>query len=253
MSKTQDCYIVGGGPSLINFDWSQLEDKFVIAINRAYEVLPNADIVYFTDQVWYEQHGPALLKHKGKLIKGSTHPGLRKIDSCVQEYKLVRERGLETGHHELSHGRNSAYAAINLAGVHLEFKRIYLLGIDMQYNNAQSHWHDGHKRVDPESVYKNMLKNFNHLAEILPDFDFEVFNINTPEFSKLEGFPFSDKLTLSYDPTQPGAIHKSAETEKPTYNGHERSPIRINPQQARIDARKNQLEKVRRFNKRHKN
>ena len=66
----RECFIVGGGPSLIGFDWSNLDGKFSIAINRAYEVLPNAQIIYFTDDDYYHRHKGAMLKHSGKKFRG---------------------------------------------------------------------------------------------------------------------------------------------------------------------------------------
>jgi len=32
----QDCWIIGGGPSLKSFDWSTLEGQLVITVNRAF-------------------------------------------------------------------------------------------------------------------------------------------------------------------------------------------------------------------------
>ena len=48
-----ECFIVGGGPSLSSFDWSLLNNKITIAINNAYQVLPQASICYFTDNDWF--------------------------------------------------------------------------------------------------------------------------------------------------------------------------------------------------------
>jgi len=35
--KGEDCYIIGGGPSLARFNWSLLKGKKTIGINRVYE------------------------------------------------------------------------------------------------------------------------------------------------------------------------------------------------------------------------
>lgn len=190
LDKYKECYIVGGGPSLTNFDWSLLNDKFVIAINRAYEVLPNAQIVYFTDKDYWKIHKDNMIKHSGKLFRGTCvlkdikHPK-------VTEWFLSGEHGLETKSGQLRHGRNSTYAAINLAGIHLGFKKINLLGIDMKWgkpgNKSTSHWHDGHKRVDSESAYKMMINNFIKLKGYLDQHKIKVVNINNN--SNLKCFP----------------------------------------------------------------
>lgn len=194
------CYIVGGGPSLIDFDWSLLgPDKFVIAVNRSYEVLPDAQIVYFTDDDWYEAHRGGLAKHKGCLIKGSLD--LKKFkEPDVIQYHLVGEKGLSEKAQTLRHGRNSTYAAINLASIHLGFNKIYLLGIDMKWqkpadvkkhdkHNSTTHWHNGHKRIDPEAIYKQMMANYQTIVEPLQKHNIEVINVNTLEGTDLRTFP----------------------------------------------------------------
>lgn len=203
------CYIVGGGPSLIDFDWNLLgPDKFVIAINRAYEVLPNAQVVYFTDDDWYAAHEQALLKHKGCLIKGSLPADLnvkkflKKFKSAtdVVQFRLLAEKGWQTQPGCLSHGRNSTYAAINMAGEHFGFKKIYLLGIDMKWqkpedvkkatkHNSTTHWHDGHRRIDPESIYKTMMANYNTMVQPAKQRNIEIINVNSLKMTDLRVFP----------------------------------------------------------------
>jgi hypothetical protein len=191
------CYIVGGGSSLRNFDWADLDGKFVIAINRAYEVLPNAQIVYFTDLDFWQMHRDRMLAHKGKKIKGTI--GKETVNNPdVEEYKLSGPQGLETIPKQLRHGYNSTYAAINLAAVHLKFKKIYLLGIDMKWGNqgnkATSHWHSGHKRIDAESVYLRMIKAYDTIGEPLRKLGTEVINITRD--SDLKVFPKVDFDTV---------------------------------------------------------
>jgi len=197
------CFIVGGGSSLRNFDWTDLDGKFVIAVNRAYEVLPNAQIVYFTDNDFWELHKEFMLKHAGKKIRGSIGDKANLANAFVEEYKLTGPHGLETTPKQLRHGYNSTYAAINLA-VHYKFKKIYLLGVDMKWGNAgnkaTSHWHTGHKRIDAESVYKRMLGSYDTIVKPLRDLGIEVINVTRD--SELKVFPkvdftdvFGDKYT----------------------------------------------------------
>jgi hypothetical protein len=189
------CYIVAGGPSLREFDWTLLDGKFVIAINRSYEVLPNAQIVYFTDEDFWLRHKTALLKHSGKLCRGvlPTHKGEK--HPLVHHYTLTGQSGLETKPQCLRHGSNSTYAALNLASVHLQFKTIYLLGVDMKWqhegNKKISHWHDGHKRIDPESVFVKMMRSFGSIVKPLQSLGITVYNVNRN--SALNVFP---KITI---------------------------------------------------------
>jgi len=109
-------YLIGGGPSLERFNWKLLDEtKFVVGINRAYEVLPNAQVIYFTDDDWYALHKKqGLLEHKGVKIKGSLNPNRMGNDTAIRQMHLTGERGLETTPNKLKHGRNSPYAAITI-------------------------------------------------------------------------------------------------------------------------------------------
>ncbi len=189
------CYIVAGGPSLKGFAWSRLDGKFVIAINRSYEVLPNAQIIYFTDYDFWDHHRDNMLAHSGQLIKGSQTRSKEENNPSVIYYRLSGKPGISTERGLLHHGNNSTYAALNLAAVHLKFKKIYLFGVDMKWgepkNKSTSHWHDGHKRIDPEYSYDKMKRAFKTIVEPLTNIGVEVYNANID--SALECFP---KVTI---------------------------------------------------------
>lgn len=190
------CYIVAGGPSLKGFDWSLLTpDKFVVAINRSYEVLPHAQVLYFTDNDYWSKHKHDMAKHNGQMIRGAINPHKEKMPEDVIVYKLTGLNGLETKEGMLKHGSNSTYAALNLVTVHFGFKKVYLLGVDMKWgktgNKGTSHWHDGHRRIDPETGYKKMMTAYNTIAPPLKDMGVKVYNAN-PD-SALNTFP---KITL---------------------------------------------------------
>ena len=181
-----ECYIVGGGPSLKGFDWNLLSDKYVIAVNRSYEVLPNARIVYFTDLDWYEEHKQGLNSHRGCLINGSNSVS-QHIPNVIQ-YTLTQQYGLVMEDKCLAHGHNSVYAAINLA-VQMKFNKIYLLGVDMKWSGDDTHWHDGHTRTDPEHAYKMMLTAFDTIVDPLKELNVEVINVNDINKTALKAFP----------------------------------------------------------------
>lgn len=191
------CYIVGGGTSLKNFDWKLLDDKFVIAINTAYTKLPNAQILYCTDPPWITAHLKDLEKFKGLIYQGAINCTLpKKLPVVDKQWRLTRPEGLETTKDCLSHGSNSTMAATNMAAVHLGFKKIYLLGIDMQWGNKgnknTSHWHSStnpHQRVDPESVYARMLIGWKSIKQPLLKMGIDVINVNNPYDTALREFP----------------------------------------------------------------
>ena len=75
MWKNRTVYIVGGGPSLKDFDWSLLNDKRVIAINRAYEKLPRAQVVFWMDDLFFKEHWQGLCLHRPRRRTGRRRVG----------------------------------------------------------------------------------------------------------------------------------------------------------------------------------
>jgi hypothetical protein len=192
--KWEEAYVIGGGPSLTGFDWKLLKGKFVVGINRAYEVLPEAQIIYFTDDDWYDLHKrQGLHKHKGRLIKGSLNPSKLKQDKHIEQMHLTGEKGLDLTPGKLKHGRNSTYAVMNML-IQWGFKRIYLMGVDMKHQGvmkkgkgSKTHWHSGHKRIDGPATYKVMSRNFSEVAGEIKKLDVEVINLNND--TDLKAFP----------------------------------------------------------------
>ena len=196
----KECYIVGGGSSLIGFPWRLLKNKFVIAINCAYGVLPDADIVYFTDQSFWKDHEEELSKHTGRLIRGRlyTDPPI----PSAEEYIFKGRTGFSDTWGEWYHMSNSGAVAIQLA-YQLGFKRIYLLGYDMKFGTisdgesrtyGHSHWHGCYKNPPSKVLYKqSFLPLYPELSERLAQRDVEVININTPQQTDLRCFPIRSK------------------------------------------------------------
>ena len=179
-------YIVGGGSSLRGFDWGRLCDRRVVAVNRAYEVLPWAEVVYFTDGRFWEHHRANLLDHTGRLVTGASK---KHVDhSRVENYRLTGLRGLDRTPGCLRHGNNSGHAALNLL-YHFRARWIYLLGFDFCHGvDGSSHWHDGHPHLHRERVFEKMLPHFSDIAVELKVEGICVWNAN-PD-SRLKVFPF---------------------------------------------------------------
>ena len=203
--EVKPVYIVGGGPSLRGFDWSLLDGKDVIAVNKAYQVLPNAQMIYFTDRDFWERHKDRMLAHGGTLMRGVLRPNHEPQHPKVRLWHLTGPQGIETKPGCLRHGSNSVFAVLNMCAVHLKRKKIYLLGVDMKWgekgNKATTHWHEGYQkeggRTDPEIVYSSkMIRSYESIAKPLESMGVEVINVNTPEQTALKVFPIQSFETV---------------------------------------------------------
>ena len=194
--KDRRCFIIGGGPSLVDFDWSRLDGELVIGINRAFEKI-DPTIIYSMDARfwgWLEQ---------GKISSES----LQKFNDS-QAYKVWLDtvnfpfppdiftipcagvndfpRSLKDG---MGGGCNSGYGAINLAYA-LGANPIYLLGYDMlgDGHGKQAWWHKGYPAVQRDNVYARFIKYISSVAPILKDAGVRVVNLNP--YSGLSCFEF---------------------------------------------------------------
>lgn len=186
-------FLVGGGPSLRGFDWNRLVGKRVIAINRAYEVLPDAEIVYWSDWRFYDWHREGIRAHRAKRKITALRPGdrdhaydLRR--DPIEVWRFTGTAGLDSAPMSLRHGNGAGYSAINVA-CHFSMTKGYLLGYDMRAGpGGEANWHDGYKVFTPPRAFvDNMLPFFPTLVEPLRYYGIEVFNLN-PD-SAIECFP----------------------------------------------------------------
>lgn len=185
-------FLVAGGPSLTGFDWERLRGKYVIAVNRAFEVLPFAQVLYWTDWRFFSWYTKPILAHRARR----KITGLRNADrehnygphlGQIEVWRITGPQGIDRAAGCLRHGNNAGFAAINLS-VHLGAHRIYLLGYDMKATNVgPAHWHDGYPIPTPVRAYANMIGYYPSLVEPLRHMGIEVVNLN-PE-SALECFP----------------------------------------------------------------
>lgn len=170
---SSDIYIVGGGASLQSFTWSWLLGRRVVAVNRAYEVVPEAEVIYFSDLRFWTWHQQSLENHGGRKVTSAVHVK----EKNVEHVQITGLTGIDVEPGKIRQGNNSGYGAINLA-VHLGAKRIFLLGFDMNFIGGRCHWHDGYPVINTEKTLKRMVAYFDTTVEPLNRIGVEVVNLN---------------------------------------------------------------------------
>lgn len=185
----QPCFIVAGGPSLVCFDWRKLAGKNAIAINRAHEVMPNAQVLWWSDAAFWRRNQDALLAHPAPW-KATCQIEYREgeVPASIHEYRFTGLQGFDADPGRLRHGNNSAYAAMHLA-VHLGASSLVLLGVDMQHGAAgRTHFHAGHGIPHLQATLTGMmLPHFASLAPALAERGIPV--LNASEQSALRVWP----------------------------------------------------------------
>ena len=225
-------WIVGGGPSLLGFDFSLLDGEVVFAVNRSFESVPNPSCVVTMDSRfidWADNGHLGNAAHEKWLnlkcpkvcvfLKNS--PGT--YDESHPVYVVERD---ENGHP--SQGRpsmvklhdcnSSGLAALQLAWA-MGAKDIRLLGFDMGTEASPDHekdisqrdrrprqaWHHaGYPKVQSSDVYGKMAPMFEPFAEAMAKEDVKVTLYGTSTLECFEKKPIEDAVeALGTKPTRP--------------------------------------------------
>ena len=182
--------IVGGGPSLIDFDWHELEGLPTIAINRALEVMPDATLLWWYDARFWRHHKDKILAHSARW-KATVHLGYSAADllpDTIYQYRMTGVDGFDPNPNCVRSGNNSAFGAMHLA-THLGAWKIILLGVDMRHGpKGQTHFHSGYVTQNLEQTLTNyMVPYFKTLAQPLRDRRVDV--LNASPISAIECWP----------------------------------------------------------------
>lgn len=183
-------FIVAGGPSLRGFDFTRLDGRNVIAINRAFEYLPKAEVLWWSDARFWRHHRDDIVVHSARW-KATGNVGYVPSDflpSWVVQYHFSGHGGFDENPKNLRTGNNSAFASIHLAA-HLGAKIIVLLGVDMRHGpTGETHFHEGHGVMHLEETMTNlMIPYFETLVKPLAALGIQV--INASPNSALEVWP----------------------------------------------------------------
>jgi len=151
--KLRTCFVVGGGPSLSDFNFNLLRDKTTIVVNSSIFFVPNPDFFISMDYTWFLKNNveygvsSPYFKSKAKKyfvvgFKGdrcikTEHGVIDRNFNLEYDLRVVDETihasqygGIGTTFEDFRCGRESGYSALQLAIV-LGYERIYLLGMDL--------------------------------------------------------------------------------------------------------------------------
>jgi len=169
-------FIIGGGPSLKNFDFNRLKDEDTIVTNVAVFDVPNPDYFITVDYTFLQKVKSRLkkfqrLEMKKVFIVGMHHNFMREVDDVFIDLKhkilydlslfnmivqAKREDGIGYTFDDFRTGINSGYCALQLAII-LGYKEIYLLGMDLT-PQRETHYH--HLYFRSKRTFDKLLKKY---------------------------------------------------------------------------------------------
>ncbi len=165
-------FIVGGGPSMVGFDFSMLANEDTIAINKALFDLPSANYFITMDYTFMTKSrlcGHAV-DHK-RMMTFSSNPAEKifvvgfddrrfKKNECtvvdtftglVYDLRLFNRvvwasgrGGIGLSFDDFRSSSDSGFSALQLAVI-LGYKEVYLLGLDFTVHKGRTHYHDWYR------------------------------------------------------------------------------------------------------------
>ena len=184
--RGHDIYIVGGGSSLTNFDFSLLDNKKVIAINESAKLIKNPVAILWTDTIWGSTNSD--------FLYNSGCPRFRIINSNIANTYIEKNVLTEGGSYvlacksEIGLDRDELFVSGNNTGAYalnfchkLNPKRIFLLGYDLRTNikTRKSNFHDKYTLSATDEIYKKLfLKSTQSIVDDMIGDGIEIYNIN---------------------------------------------------------------------------
>jgi len=184
--KDTDAIIIGGGRSLIGFDWSQLRDVHTVGCNSAFRLgVDVCEVCCFGDQKFYNTYASEMGNYEGEWVTNT--PGLLP-SKCEWLHTMPRlDYGL--GHEELAWNNSTGALAVNVALL-LGAKRIGLLGMDMKSNCSYSqNWHEFGLDNGQRGLYEKFTTGFTRLSAALSEEFPDREIVNCGPDSALDVFP----------------------------------------------------------------
>jgi hypothetical protein len=181
----------------------------IIVINDGYRLLPSAEHLWATDYHWWAHHIADVTRDfEGRCYTVNVAWPAGKTPEAwgIQAFQCnAGAHGLSRDPKVIHTLRNGGGAAIGLA-YHLGFKRLLLLGYDMQTSAGQRHWFGAHPgKLEVQSDYAWFAKS---IATIEPkSYGLEIWNCTRQ--TALQCFPVYDldqvaaRLSSAPDPALP--------------------------------------------------
>lgn len=192
--KGKRCFLIGGGPSLENFNPALLQNELVIGINKAFLKF-DSTINYAMDMKFFNYvTKPPVNGELGRIIKEKweSYKGIKLFLQVAPKFDFgdgimvvkrlpTRQISLDLNKGIFS-GTNSGFGALMLA-IALGSTQIGLLGYDLKVDleREKTHWHHGYPNQTPRSLQKKLDKfrlEFEEFAPRIKELGIEVVNLD---------------------------------------------------------------------------
>lgn len=184
--QDETCFIIGGGPSAKEAcqkwgDHIRKSGAKIIAVNDAFLLMPDADVLYFGDKEWWDPNRDEVKRiFRGRIFTKTAKGG--DLTTHLQPMEKDLQYDWSDNPTQLG-GHDSGHQAINLAH-YFGVSAIFLIGFDMKQTDGEGNWHNRHERfradkeVAPEKYDLTFIPGYNNVAKECNRNGIRVFNMN---------------------------------------------------------------------------
>lgn len=181
--------VAASGPSLSEEVAALCDGEIVLAVNDAYRLFPQADVLYACDAAWWKQNDYVKNFSGERWTSHSLAPKNDKQNLPHQElFKIIQGKmvpGFSKNPEFIHYGNNSGFQAVNLA-ILFGAEEIILVGFDMRVVENKSHFFGNHKTPLRDShSFSVWISEFTNASKSLSG----VRIINATPNSALRCFP----------------------------------------------------------------
>jgi hypothetical protein len=138
--KDKTVFVLASGPSLTQESADRVRGRLSIVINSSCMIAPFADVLFFTDNSWFEPRKDIVANWPGMVVTMSRHAKRDMPDKIKRIAEQMRPDFPPLGSDHIRAGRTSGHRAVSLA-VAMGAATIVLLGFDMRMVNGKEHHH----------------------------------------------------------------------------------------------------------------
>lgn len=161
----ETCFVLAGGPSVLEWEPEIFRGKNVIAVNSSYERFPFAPYLFFCDLRWWRHHEKRLQDFAGQIVtNGPIVPIKGQRRPLILGRAHPRDGALTLNPRRVVVGKTSTHGAINLA-IHLGAQRIVLVGVDMGAVGGKTWHHDPHPWPPVPGCFERQMGELSKLAK----------------------------------------------------------------------------------------
>lgn len=182
----EDVFIVGGGASLLDFNFELLRGRRVIGVNGAVNLGDLVEVVFFSDLCCLTAFAEGFMAYRGQVVTNQygtlMMPDVHTTRSSGDDLSGAAAEGV-------IYCRNSGMGALNLALL-MGARRVFLLGYDCKPSGDDPHeWYPGAKGRMKGRILNEWVRDWNRVAKQAGALFPEVKIANLYEGSGIDCFP----------------------------------------------------------------